>query len=331
MKITVEFDPATHAIVPRNPDDNMRQAAIREQRSMMDLGLTLQGDGPACDVFIAMVDHAPDYPSIAAPAQPTLTDRLQQQCVDWNVYWRAPDAHGVNLTHEQALELLRDALGVEVEIAAPAQPVPRIDTVAIENLDRLTKEAYEGKKEIAAFKQKYDLAAQPVPDTADQAIAAPDIGTAKDAKRELAHIRAHVVDTSNNPHILARIDSVMRYFATAPAQPVPDTDKWKVRAIHAECELGKRWDGGKFVPVPDIHYGDHIGNTTKKVTEGELEREAWKQEVFELCNFCMALGWNMTPAMHQCFLKSTGDRNKYPNPIDALAKAALAAMKGDQP
>lgn len=42
---------------------------------------------------------------------------LQRRCVDWGAYWRAPDAHGVHLTSEQAVELLRDVLGVEVEIA----------------------------------------------------------------------------------------------------------------------------------------------------------------------------------------------------------------------
>ncbi len=42
--------------------------------------------------------------------------RLQQKCSDWGTYWRAPDAHGVKLTTEQAVELLQDALGVEVEI-----------------------------------------------------------------------------------------------------------------------------------------------------------------------------------------------------------------------
>ena len=50
----------------------------------------------------------------------TLTSRLQQQCTDWGTYWRAPDAHGVELTPEQALQLLRTALGVEVEIKTPA-------------------------------------------------------------------------------------------------------------------------------------------------------------------------------------------------------------------
>lgn len=56
-------------------------------------------------------------------SQLTLRDELQQKCVDWGVYWRASDAHGVDLTHEQALALLRDALGVAVEIKAkPPSP-----------------------------------------------------------------------------------------------------------------------------------------------------------------------------------------------------------------
>ncbi len=63
------------------------------------------------------------YAAAPAQPQPTLRDELQQKCVDWGVYWRASDAHGVDLTHEQALELLRDALGVEVEIKAqPSSP-----------------------------------------------------------------------------------------------------------------------------------------------------------------------------------------------------------------
>lgn len=46
-----------------------------------------------------------------------LRGSLQKKCYDWGTYWRAADAHGVNLTKEQALEILRDALGVEVEIS----------------------------------------------------------------------------------------------------------------------------------------------------------------------------------------------------------------------
>ena len=56
-------------------------------------------------------------PPAPAPAQQALTHELQQQCSDWGVYWRAPDAHGVDLSIEQAEELLRRALGVEVAVA----------------------------------------------------------------------------------------------------------------------------------------------------------------------------------------------------------------------
>ncbi len=66
-------------------------------------------------------DTKPAAPSTAR-AEPTLRERLQRRCTEWGAYWRASDAHGVQLSHEQALELLRDALAVEVEIApAPSQ------------------------------------------------------------------------------------------------------------------------------------------------------------------------------------------------------------------
>ena len=45
-----------------------------------------------------------------------LRSTLQQMCYDQGTYWRAADAHGVNLTVTQATELLREALDVEVEI-----------------------------------------------------------------------------------------------------------------------------------------------------------------------------------------------------------------------
>jgi hypothetical protein len=58
---------------------------------------------------------SPHQPATAG-AEPSLRDRLQKQCVDWNAYWRASDSHGVELTKPQAIELLCNALGVEVEI-----------------------------------------------------------------------------------------------------------------------------------------------------------------------------------------------------------------------
>lgn len=62
----------------------------------------------------------PDHNVKRPTAAPSLTERLQQKCSDWKTYWRAPDAHGVILSPEQAVELLQDALGVEVEIAHPS-------------------------------------------------------------------------------------------------------------------------------------------------------------------------------------------------------------------
>lgn len=63
--------------------------------------------------------------STQQPAVEPLRDELQRQCVEWNAYWRAPDAHGVELTVEQATELLRRALGVEVEVKSPAERLLR--------------------------------------------------------------------------------------------------------------------------------------------------------------------------------------------------------------
>jgi len=45
-----------------------------------------------------------------------LRQELQQQCSTWGAYWRGSDAHGVVISHPQAVELLQIALGVEVEI-----------------------------------------------------------------------------------------------------------------------------------------------------------------------------------------------------------------------
>jgi hypothetical protein len=58
----------------------------------------------------------PREPVAPAAIPDSLCQRLQQQCSDWGVYWRAPDSHGVDLTLEQAEELLRNALCVEVAI-----------------------------------------------------------------------------------------------------------------------------------------------------------------------------------------------------------------------
>lgn len=52
----------------------------------------------------------------------------------------------------------------------------------------------------------------------------------------------------------------------------------------------------------------------------------WKQLVYELCNRHVCSGGRVTPAIESCFDLSTGDRNKYPAPLDSLARAALAPV-----
>ncbi|NDZ11541.1 hypothetical protein C7T35_01170 [Variovorax sp. WS11] len=53
---------------------------------------------------------------VAVMEADTLRSQLQKQCSEWGTYWRASDSHGVELTKPQAIELLGNALGVEVEI-----------------------------------------------------------------------------------------------------------------------------------------------------------------------------------------------------------------------
>lgn len=46
-------------LVPKDPTDAMRAAVIREQRMLMQASNGLQGDGPACDQYRAMLAAAP--------------------------------------------------------------------------------------------------------------------------------------------------------------------------------------------------------------------------------------------------------------------------------
>ncbi len=86
-------------------DDNLRTVAAQVLRDMEAQGVLLE--------WQTLLREA-----LAAQPGQSLTMQMQQMCSDWGAYWRAPDAHGVDLTQEQALELLRFALGVEVEIKA---------------------------------------------------------------------------------------------------------------------------------------------------------------------------------------------------------------------
>lgn len=80
-----------------------------------------------------------------------LRDRMQHKCVEWGVYWRASDAHGIQVNVEQATELLADAVGVEVEITcqqeAPAHGQPVVDVLRMRVIAEHLAQA--GKPELA--------------------------------------------------------------------------------------------------------------------------------------------------------------------------------------
>lgn len=79
--------------------------------------------------FAAMLAAAPAAPQPEAqPTRKSLTQELQEKCSSWGAYWRASDAHGVDLSIEQAVELLQGALGVEVSIAAPSAQAEQADS-----------------------------------------------------------------------------------------------------------------------------------------------------------------------------------------------------------
>lgn len=55
-----------------------------------------------------------------------------------------------------------------------------------------------------------------------------------------------------------------------------------------------------------------------------------RQLIFEVCNDWMCARLPMTEVMHSAFMESTGDRGKYPNALDTLARIALGCEKLDE-
>ena len=96
----------------------------------------------AADYLIAAL-ALPD----AEPVTPPKAERAtwQRKAIGYGFeYWRAPDAHGVTGTEAQAIELLEELLGVEVEIEQPSdttqpaiapEPLPPSISVSDDVLD----------------------------------------------------------------------------------------------------------------------------------------------------------------------------------------------------
>jgi hypothetical protein len=77
-------------------------------------------------------EHVPEVHFGKTMKPETLRIELQKMCSAWGAYWRGSDAHGVELTTEQAVELLQNALNVEVEIKdeeAEEQPAQQAGAV----------------------------------------------------------------------------------------------------------------------------------------------------------------------------------------------------------
>ena len=90
------------------PDEWKMDEFIREARKLeASIETQIMEAYKAAWVNAAKANNRPDY---------------QKRCLDIGFeYWRSPDAHGVQCTAEQAIELLQEVLGVEVEIEEPSK------------------------------------------------------------------------------------------------------------------------------------------------------------------------------------------------------------------
>lgn len=90
------------------PDEWQMDEFIREARKLeASIESQIMGACQAVWKNATKTNNRPDY---------------QKRCIDIGFeYWRASDSHGVTCTSEQAIELLQEVLGVEVEIEEPSK------------------------------------------------------------------------------------------------------------------------------------------------------------------------------------------------------------------
>ena len=134
LAIVESFGPGIHGLNDTFARQVLLAAEVKRLRSLYEMAVRgrqeMRQALKTARVHIEMddlkVSHCKDAAAIegalASPPAPkemqaeSMRERLQKQCSAWGAYWRASDAHGVELTKPQAIELLQDALGVEVEI-----------------------------------------------------------------------------------------------------------------------------------------------------------------------------------------------------------------------
>lgn len=102
---------------PCNPEDAQTEALLmQDENSGRDGRRYNEWHASRPDARLNAREAAAALPPAVGAEASDMRDRLQRQCSAWGAYWRASDAHGVEITKPQAVELLQDALGVEVEI-----------------------------------------------------------------------------------------------------------------------------------------------------------------------------------------------------------------------
>lgn len=99
------------------------------------------------EVVRCMKETGHDYPAEQVRTAALTLHDCQERCIaEGFKYWRAPDAHGVTCTKEQAENMLAAVLGVEVEIEERLQDALRrvLQTQALPTAHEIARLALHG-------------------------------------------------------------------------------------------------------------------------------------------------------------------------------------------
>lgn len=167
-----------------------------------------------------------------------------------------------------------------------------------------------------AAKQQAEPAARDVIGKLIELTRAVNIALDDSEERDGIDGREHVIGSVNFDAVCDALEALEELPDNKPGWAMNAADKaaWALRHLTDAAQP-------PAVGVPQATAEDSsVVQDTVAVPEG------WSQQVFELCNDMMGC-FPMTEAMMACMYESTGDRGKYPNAADWLARAALAAAQ----
>jgi hypothetical protein len=200
---------------------------------------------PAYVVAGVSPSHSADKPAGQAVTGRDYRDDLQRQCVKWDAYWRAPDSHGVILTAAQAVELLEDVLGVEVEVKHANEAAP--DGFALVPV-RLNADQVSAIKDLLCVEyDMHDVKARPLWASLLGVIARLSIDDQIEINERrskshgaLAPEPATAGDADEDAYVIERLSQLLAEIAIIVNGPEPELRKWsyhdlpeKVRALKA--------------------------------------------------------------------------------------------------